>query len=81
MGQGTTHTTQVEEENVKAPTHENAPKSGESLLMNKVSLNLAKEIKILAQRKTLFKTMRKVKGKCCKFIGITRNLVYTKMDE
>ena len=44
---------------------ENIPETGESLLLKKVLLKSEKEASKPAQRKTLFKTMCKVKGKCC----------------
>ena len=57
---------------------------GESLMMNKVLLKLEKEHEDPAQRKSLFGTMYKVQGKCCKMVidnGSTNNLVSTKMVE
>ena len=56
---------------------ENYPKKGEALLMRKV-------IDELVQRRSMFKTVYKVEGKCCKLIvdsGSTDNLVSTKTVE
>ena len=47
---------------------ENVPETSESLLLKKVLLNLEKNPVEPAQRKALFNTMCKVKGKCCKVI-------------
>ena len=41
------------------------PKRGESLVVNKVLLKQAKEVTEPAQRKTLFRSICKVQGKCC----------------
>ena len=63
---------------------ENVPNKGESLVVNKVLLKLAKEVFELAQRNTLFNTMCKVQGKCCQMIidsGNTDNLFSTKVVE
>ena len=49
-------------------------------MMNKVLLQLEKEQVELSQRKSLFKTTRKVQGKCCKMVidnGSTENIVST----
>ena len=54
---------------------ENYPKQGEALLMRKV-------IDELVQRRSMFKTICKVEGKCCKLIiesGSIDNLVSTQM--
>ena len=56
---------------------ENYPEQGEALLLRKV-------IDKSVQRRSLFKTVFKVEGKCCKLIvdsGSTKNLVPTKMVE
>jgi hypothetical protein len=66
LSRGSTNVVQDEEESVKSSMHENAPKVGESLLMKRVLLKPVKEIKEPAQRKTLFRTICKSKGKCCK---------------
>ena len=66
------------------PEEENVPEKGEFLVVNKVLLKRAKEVIEPAQRKTLFKTVCKVQGKCCQMIidsGSTDNLVSTKVVE
>ena len=63
---------------------ENLPETGEALMTNKFLLKLEKENVEPAQRKSLFNTMCKVKGKCCKMVidsGSTDNIVSTKMVE
>ena len=53
-------------------------------MMNKVLLKSKKEQAELAQRKSLFRTMCKVQGKCCKMVidsGSTNNLVSIEMVE
>ena len=63
---------------------ENAPKVGESLLMNKVLLKPEKEVVDSSKRKALFQTTCKVQGKCCKLVvdsGSIDNLVSTEMVE
>ena len=45
----------------------------EALMMNKVLLNPEKEQADPAQRKSLFRTMCKVQGKCCKMVIDTRS--------
>ena len=53
-------------------------------MMNKLFLKLEKEQEEPAQRKSLFRTMCKVQGKCCKMVidsGSTNNLVSTEMVE
>ena len=55
----------TEEEATKVIDEENVPEKGESLVVNKVLLKLAKEIVEATQRKTLFRTMCKVQGECC----------------
>lgn len=54
------------------------------MVVNKVLLKPAKEIVEPAQRKTLFRTVCKVQGKCCQMIidsGSTDNLVSTEVVE
>ena len=72
-----------EEVPVAAVTEEvDTPKSGESLVHNKVLIKPAKEVTEPPQRKTLFKTICKVQGKCCQMIidsGSTDNLVSTEV--
>ena len=51
-------------------------------MINKVLLNPEKENAKPAKRKALYRTMCKVKGKCCKMVidsGSTKNLVSTEM--
>jgi len=55
---------------------------GESLLLIRTLLKIEKDIEELVQRKNLFRTACKLKGKCCKVIidsGRIDNLVSTKM--
>ena len=54
--------------------------TGESLMMDKVLLKPEKEQAKPAQRKSLFRTMCKVQGKCCNMVidsGNTDNLIST----
>jgi len=44
---------------------ENTPERGESLVVNKVLLKPVKEVAEPPQRRTLFRTVCKVQGKCC----------------
>eukprot|EP00253_Pinus_taeda_P033292 PITA_33292 len=63
---------------------EEPPEEGESLLLRRTLLRSEKEIGELAQRKNLFRTTCKSKGKCCKVIidsGSTNNIVSTEMVE
>ena len=63
---------------------ENLPNSREALMINKVLLKPVKENVDPTQIKALFKTMCKVKGKCCKMVidnGSIDNLVSTEMAE
>ena len=56
------------------------PERGESLVVNNVLLKQAKEVTEPAQRKTLFRSMCKVQGKCYQLFidsGNTDNLVST----
>ena len=60
------------------------PESGESLVLNKVLIKSAKEVTEPPQRKTLFRTICKVQGKCFQMIidsGSTDNLVSTEVVE
>ena len=62
----------------------NVPEKGESLVVNKVFLKPSKEVVEITQRKTLFKTVCKVQGKCCQMIidsGNTNNLISTEVVE
>lgn len=63
---------------------ENIPEGGESLVINQVFLKPTKEIAEPSQRKTLFRTVCKVQGKCCQMIidsGSTNNLVSIEVVE
>eukprot|EP00253_Pinus_taeda_P001950 PITA_01950 len=63
---------------------ENTPETGEALVLNKVLLKPAKEVAEPDQRKALFRTICKSRGKCCKLIidsGSTDNLVAVEMVE
>eukprot|EP00253_Pinus_taeda_P023587 PITA_23587 len=70
-------------EEIPQPEAKEEPlEGGESLLLKRVLLEGAKEAKEPVQRKTLFRTVCKSKGKCCKLIidsGSTDNLVSTEM--
>ena len=78
--------TQVEGEAIEATMteEENILERGESLVVNNVLLKPAKETVEPSQRKTLFRTVCKVQGKCCQMIidsGSTDNLVSTEVVE
>eukprot|EP00253_Pinus_taeda_P036723 PITA_36723 len=63
---------------------ENTSERGEYLVVNKVFLKPTKEMDEPSQRKTLFRTVCKVQGKCCQMIidsGSTDNLVSIEMVE
>eukprot|EP00253_Pinus_taeda_P032629 PITA_32629 len=63
---------------------ENAPETGEALVLHKVLLKPVDESVEQTQRKALFRTICKSRGKCCKMIidsGSMDNLVSTKMVE
>eukprot|EP00253_Pinus_taeda_P034844 PITA_34844 len=69
---------------VAVPEEENTLERGESLVLNKVFLKTAKEVVEPPQRKTLFRTICKVQGKCFQMIinsGNTDNLVSTEVVE
>ena len=56
------------------------PETREALMMNKVLLKPEKEHVEPVQSKSLFRTMCKVQGKCCKMVidsGSTDNIVST----
>ena len=53
------------------------PERGESLVVNKVLIKRTEEVAEQAQRKTLFRSVCKVQGKCCQLVidsGNTDNL-------
>ena len=73
---------EAKEEKHQITNKEESPKVGESLLLKRVLLKAEKEIEEPTQRKSLFRTTCKSKGKCCKMIidrRSTDNLVSTKM--
>eukprot|EP00253_Pinus_taeda_P016259 PITA_16259 len=74
-----------EDATVAAVTEEvDTPESRESLVLNKVLIKPAKEVTEPPQRKTLFRTVCKVQGKCCQIIiesGSTDNLVSIEVVE
>eukprot|EP00253_Pinus_taeda_P012243 PITA_12243 len=73
---------EAKEEIPQPEAKEEPPEDGESLLLKRVLLEGAKEAKEPVQRRTLFRTVCKSKGKCCKLIidsGSTDNLVSTEM--
>jgi len=70
---------QNEQQQEQLPVAENFPEMGEALMMNKFLLKPEKENVKPTQRKALFRTMCKVKGKCCKMV--IDNLVSKKMVE
>eukprot|EP00253_Pinus_taeda_P029906 PITA_29906 len=75
---------QVEEEEATMIEEEDVSERGEFLVVNKVFLKPTKEIVEPSQRKTLFRTVCKVQGKCWQMIidsGSTNNLVSTEVVE
>ena len=78
------HVTQGEEEDINPWIMEDVPETREALVMTKVLLKKVKEVDEHAQQKAFFRTICKVKGKCCKIIidgGSTDNLVSTEVIE
>ena len=76
--QGNALIAQAEGEQKIPEDHVEVPEAGESLLM-RTFLKPSKELHEPKQRKSLFKTMCKSQGKCCKLIidnGSTDNLIY-----
>eukprot|EP00253_Pinus_taeda_P004973 PITA_04973 len=83
-GQRGTFMIQPEEAEAQPREVEDMAETGEALLLNKVLLNPTKEVAEPTQRKSLFRTVCKSHGKCCKVIidsGSTDNLVATEMVE
>eukprot|EP00253_Pinus_taeda_P015300 PITA_15300 len=75
---------QPEETTAPPQEAENAPETGEALVLHKVLLKPVDESVEQTQRKALFRTICKSQGKCCKMIidsGSTDNLVSTEMVE
>jgi len=82
VGTRGTYIAQGEQEAEQALVAENMPETGESLMINKILLKPEKEVAEPVQRKALFKTICKAKGKCCKMVidsGSTDNLVSKEM--
>eukprot|EP00253_Pinus_taeda_P020624 PITA_20624 len=82
-GRGT-YVAQPEDAEETPQEAENTPEIGEALVLNKVLLKPAKEVAEPDQRKALFHTVCKSRGKCCKLIidsGSTDNLVAVEMVE
>lgn len=82
MGQRGAYIAQTEVVEAQVPEVENVPEIGEVLIMHKVLLKPTKETAEPVQRKSLFKTMCKAKGKCCKLVidrRSTNNLVSQEM--
>ena len=72
----------AKQEKPQIANKEESPDVGESFLLKMVLLKTEKETREPAQRKSLFRTTCKSKGKCCKVIinsGSTDNLVSTEM--
>eukprot|EP00253_Pinus_taeda_P004479 PITA_04479 len=83
-GQRGTYMVQPEEADTQPREVEDVAETGEALLLNKVLLKPIKEVSEPTQRKSLFQTVCKSHGKCCKVIidsGSTDNLVATEMVE
>eukprot|EP00253_Pinus_taeda_P002972 PITA_02972 len=83
-GQRGTFMIQPEEAEAQPREVEDMAETGEALLLNKVLLKPTKEVAEPTQRKSLFRTVCKSHGKCCKVIidsGSTDNLVATEMVE
>eukprot|EP00253_Pinus_taeda_P020362 PITA_20362 len=83
-GQRGAYVAQPEEAATPPQEAENAPKTGEALLLHKVLLKPVDESVEQTQRKALFRTVCKSQGKCCKMIIDSRsmdNLVSTEMVE
>eukprot|EP00253_Pinus_taeda_P033200 PITA_33200 len=83
-GQRGTYMVQPEEADAQPREVEDVAETGEVLLLNKVLLKPTKEVSEPTQRKSLFQTVCKSHGKCCKVIidsGSTDNLVATEMVE
>jgi len=80
--QGNANVAQAKPQPPQLVEKEEAPEEGESLLLRRTLLRAEKETGEPAQRKNLFRTICKSKGKCCKVIidsGSTNNLVSTEM--
>ena len=74
----------VKAEKVKSKVHDEIPESEESLIIRRILLRPQKGVQEPNQRRNLFKTRCKIKGKCYKLIidnGSTDNLVSIEMVE
>eukprot|EP00253_Pinus_taeda_P029483 PITA_29483 len=83
-GQRAAYVVQPEETAAPPQEAENAPETGEALVLHKVLLKPVDDSVEQTQRKALFRTICKSQGKCCKMIidsGSTNNLVSTEMVE
>eukprot|EP00253_Pinus_taeda_P013925 PITA_13925 len=83
-GQRGTYMVQPEEADTQPREVEDVAETREALLLNKILLKPTKEASEPTQRKSLFRTVCKSHGKCCKVIidsGSTDNLVATEMVE
>eukprot|EP00253_Pinus_taeda_P005633 PITA_05633 len=83
-GQRGVYVAQPEEAAAPPQEEENAPETGEALVLHKVLLKPVDESVEQTQWKALFRTVCKSQGKCCKMIignGSTDNLVSTEMVE
>eukprot|EP00253_Pinus_taeda_P002919 PITA_02919 len=83
-GQRGAYVAQPEEAAAPPQEAENAPETGEALVLHKVLVKPVDESVEQTQRKALFRTICKSQGKCCKMIidsGSTDNLVSVKMVE
>lgn len=68
--------------NAKEGVHDEVLELGKSLMIKRILLKPPKKVQELVQRRNLFRTMSKAKGKCCKFIidnGSTDNLFSIEM--
>ena len=82
--QGNVQIAQAENEQRIHDDHVEVSQEGELLLMRRTLLKPSNELHEPAQRKSLFKTMCKSQGKCCKLIIAnvsTDNLVSVEMVE
>ncbi|MCY6488476.1 hypothetical protein, partial [Actinobacillus pleuropneumoniae] len=67
-GQWGPYVAQLEEAVAPPQEAENAPETGEALVLHKVLLKPIKEVTEHTQRKALFRTVCKSRGKCYKLI-------------
>eukprot|EP00253_Pinus_taeda_P023872 PITA_23872 len=84
IGQRGAYMAQPEEAAAPPQEAENAPETGEALVLHKVLVKPVDDSIEQTQRKALFRTVCKSQGKCCKMIidsGSTDNLVSVEMVE